>query len=134
MMKSIPEYWNLAKNHLRSTDPIMEQLITQFEEPPLSSKGDLFETLIRSIVGQQISAIAADAIWNRLCKLVVSMTDTSFENIDDQEMRDVGLSFRKIEYIRGIIDSWPHLSTIDWDILDDSMIAFLSVLPIISKI
>lgn len=121
-MNSIPRYWNVAKKHLRNVDPIMDELIIKFEEPPLTSKEDLFETLIRSIVGQQISAIAADAIWKRLCDLVVIMKYTSFENIIDQQMRDVGLSFRKIEYIRGIIDSWPYLSSIKWSELDDSMI------------
>ena len=31
-----------------------------------SGKGDLFSTFVNSIVGQQISVIAAEAIWNRL--------------------------------------------------------------------
>jgi DNA-3-methyladenine glycosylase II len=43
----------------------------------------------------------------------------SFEQVSDQELRDVGLSFRKIEYIRGIILAWPHLSAIDWDNISD---------------
>ncbi|PDH24772.1 MAG: DNA-3-methyladenine glycosylase, partial [Marine Group II euryarchaeote MED-G33] len=65
-MKTTPSYWEEAKAHLRKSDSIIAELIDQYEEPPLHSKGELFETLVRSIVGQQISAIAADAIWNRL--------------------------------------------------------------------
>ena len=121
MHVGIPDWWGDGLEHL-GQDPIMGKLIEQYGSDGLKGKGNLFETLIRSIVGQQISAIAADAIWKRLCDLVVIMKYTSFENIIDQQMRDVGLSFRKIEYIRGIIDSWPYLSSIKWSELDDSMI------------
>ena len=115
IMPVIPEYWQSAKDYLRTADSVIADLIERFEEPPLSSKEELFETLIHSIVGQQISAIAADAIWGRLGKLVELGIPDSFAAVKDQELRDVGLSFRKIEYIRGIIEAWPHLSTVDWN-------------------
>jgi DNA-3-methyladenine glycosylase II len=118
-MSITPDYWDVAKQHLRSVDTVIGDLIDRFEEPPLSSKEELFETLIHSIVGQQISAIAADAIWGRMGQLIDLSNPESFEQVSDQELRDVGLSFRKIEYIRGIILAWPHLSTIDWDNISD---------------
>ena len=115
IMPVIPEDWHSANDYLRTEDSDIADLIERFEEPPLSSKEELFETLIHSIVGQQISAIAADAIWGRLGKLVELREPGSFAAVKDQELRDVGLSFRKIEYIRGIIEAWPHLSTVDWN-------------------
>ena len=118
-MSITPDYWDVAKQHLRSVDTVIGNLIDRFEEPPLSSKEELFETLIHSIVGQQISAIAADAIWGRMGQLIDLSNPDSFEQVSDQELRDVGLSFRKIEYIRGIILAWPHLSAIDWDNISD---------------
>ncbi|MGY8669773.1 MAG: DNA-3-methyladenine glycosylase family protein [Candidatus Poseidoniales archaeon] len=118
-MSITPDYWDVAKQHLRSVDTVIGDLIDRFEEPPLSSKEELFETLIHSIVGQQISAIAADAIWGRMGQLIDLSNPDSFEQVSDQELRDVGLSFRKIEYIRGIILAWPHLSAIDWDNISD---------------
>ena len=118
-MSIIPEYWGAAKQHLRSVDPVIGKLIDDYEEPPLSSKDELFETLIHSIVGQQISAIAADAIWARMGLLVELKTPDSYAKVSDQELRDAGLSFRKIEYIRGIVKSWPRLSLIDWNNISD---------------
>tara|TARA_B110000014_G_scaffold234318_1_gene198140 strand:+ start:611 stop:1267 length:657 start_codon:yes stop_codon:yes gene_type:complete len=121
-VKSSPPYWEEAKKHLRISDPIIGKLIDQFEEPSLQSKGELFETLVRSIVGQQISAIAADAIWKRFCDAVSRINPEAIESLSDQEMRDTGLSFRKIEYIRGIAESWPRLKELDWEKMADDEI------------
>ena len=118
-VKSAPPYWKEAKQHLRKSDPIIGKLIDQFEDPPLQSKGELFETLIHSIVGQQISAIAADAIWKRFCNTASRINPEAIQSLSDQEMRDTGLSFRKIEYIRGIAESWPRLKQLDWEKMSD---------------
>ena len=114
-LKTTPTYWEDAKTHLRKADSIIAELIDQYEEPPLHSKGELFETLIRSIVGQQISAIAADAIWNRLTNRMETIDVEGIQSLSDEDMRTAGLSYRKIEYIRGIVDAWPHLSTVGWN-------------------
>ena len=118
-LKTTPSYWEEAKAHLRKSDSIIADLIDQYEEPPLHSKGELFETLVRSIVGQQISAIAADAIWNRLTNCMQVINVEGIQSLSDEEMRTAGLPYRKIEYIRGIVDTWPHLSTVNWDQLSD---------------
>ena len=115
----IPAYWEKSKVYLLEADPKLGALIQKYEEPALKSKGDLLETLIRSIVGQQISGAAADAIWKRLRHLVGAMTTENFEEIENQELREVGLSFRKIEYVRGVSSEWPRLSNIIWEDLSD---------------
>ena len=40
-----PEYWAEAKAHLRAHDPIMDALISRYEQPALVTKRRLFETL-----------------------------------------------------------------------------------------
>ena len=55
-MERVPAYWSDAKSHLRSVDSVMAAIIDAHEEPPLRSKGRIFETLVHAIVGQQISA------------------------------------------------------------------------------
>ena len=65
-----PVYWDAAKAHLRRVDPVMGAVIDRHEDPPLRSKGRVFVTLVHSIVGQQISAKAADAVWGRFVALV----------------------------------------------------------------
>ena len=60
-----PPYWDDACRHLARKDRVMKRLIPQFGDACLQSRGDAFTTLARSIVGQQISVKAAQAVWNR---------------------------------------------------------------------
>ena len=54
----IPDYWQDACKHLGKKDRVMKRLIAQFPDVSMSSRGDAFTTLARSIVGQQISVKA----------------------------------------------------------------------------
>ena len=56
-----PAYWRDACAAL-AADPVMAQLIARYPEAQLSSRGEPFVTLVRAIVGQQISTRAADAV------------------------------------------------------------------------
>ena len=60
--KKIPNYWEKACIEISANDPLLGEIIEEYKEPILSSKGDVFSTLVRSIVRQQISVYAADAI------------------------------------------------------------------------
>ena len=64
--KGAPIWWEDAKHHLRRVDQKISQIIDNVEEPPLTGEGDIVKTICNAVVGQQISAIAADAIWRRL--------------------------------------------------------------------
>ena len=50
---STPEWWDSAKQAISTSDILLNDVIEEFEEPSLRSRGDLFATLIKSIVGQQ---------------------------------------------------------------------------------
>src|SRR5438445_5474048 len=63
---AIPDYWEQAKMELMRRDRIMNKLIPQFGDLYLVGRGEPFKTLARSIIGQQISVKAAEAIWQRL--------------------------------------------------------------------
>ena len=117
---STPEWWGSAKLELANKDVLLKSLIEEFEEPRLSSRGDLFATLIKSIVGQQISVIAASAVWSRLFDLVGEVNPESILAKTHEELRQVGLSNRKVEYIVGIAEAWTEgLSEIDWEQMCD---------------
>ena len=62
----VPDYWQQAAAELSANDPVMAALVRQYAGLTLVSRGDAFATLARSIVGQQISVKAADAVWGRL--------------------------------------------------------------------
>ena len=117
---STPEWWDSAKQAISTSDILLNDVIEEFEEPSLRSRGDLFATLIKSIVGQQISVVAASAIWSRFEDLVGEVTPESILTKTHQEIKEVGLSNRKVEYIVGIAQSWiDGFGEIDWDIMND---------------
>lgn len=115
-----PEWWDSAKIALSAADSNLARVIEEREEPSLSSRGDLFATLIKSIVGQQISTKAAATIWARLCELLGTVTDESILARTHEELRSVGLSNRKAEYVAGIAQAWSdELHTKDWGSMSD---------------
>ena len=115
-----PEYWGEAKEFLSKVDGIMSRLIDVHEHPPLSSRGDAFLTLMRSIVGQQISSKAADSVWGRIENLLGAVTPESILGASYDDLRACGLSGRKSEYVVGIAEAWlMGYSEIVWSDLSD---------------
>ena len=77
----------------------MKRLIPQYGDAMLSSRGDAFVTLARSVVGQQISVKAAQSVWDRFAALPASMTPAEVLRLRVDDMRAAGLSARKVEYL-----------------------------------
>ena len=118
-----PEYWSEACAELCVKDPVLAKVIKKFPGPILTSKGDLFSTLIRSIVGQQISVLAADAVWGRFSALVGEISPKLILKQTPEALKNSGLSARKVEYIRGISETWTkEYAEIDWEILSDDQV------------
>jgi len=116
----VPEYWEAAKADLSATDSALAEVITQNEEPALSSKGDLFLNLVSAIVSQQISTAAARTIWGRFEGLVGEVNPKSVLSRSHEELRECGLSGRKAEYILEIAEAWQSgYADIDWDEASD---------------
>lgn len=117
-----PDYWQSACEHLAKKDRVMRRLIPQFEGACLESRGDPFVTLARSIVGQQISVKAAQSVWDRFAKLNKNKpTPSKTLKLKVDDMRECGLSARKIEYL---VDLALHfdsgaLHVKKWDGMDD---------------
>jgi len=121
-MWAVPPYWTAAKAHLRSVDPVLGAIIDSHEDPPLRSKGRVFETLVHAIVGQQISAKAADAVWGRFLALVGEVTPERVRAQSTEDARAVGLSGRKVEYIFGLAENGSWVDHFDWQPLDDDAV------------
>jgi DNA-3-methyladenine glycosylase II len=82
----------------------MARIIAEHPRVGLASRGDAFSTLARSIVGQQISVKAADAVWGRFCASCGELTPRSVLRRRPTTLRSCGLSERKVEYIRDLCD------------------------------
>lgn len=119
-----PDYWSDACRHLMRKDRVMKRLIPQFGDACLQSRGDPFVTLARSIVGQQISVKAAQAVWDRFAKLSRRLTPGQVLKMKVDDMRAAGLSARKVEYL---VDLALHfdsgaLQVSHWPSMDDEAI------------
>jgi DNA-3-methyladenine glycosylase II len=119
-----PHYWEDACKHLVKKDRVMKRLIPQFGDACLTTRGDAFTTLARSIVGQQISVKAAQTVWDRFAVLPRKMTSANVLKLKVDDMRAAGLSARKVEYL---VDLALHfdsgaLHVKDWQTMDDDAI------------
>jgi DNA-3-methyladenine glycosylase II len=94
-----PPYWQRASRELARADPVMRGLVETFAGATLVSRGDPFATLVRSIVGQQISVKAADSVWTRLRAVAPTLKPKAILACTAEELRACGLSARKTEYI-----------------------------------
>jgi DNA-3-methyladenine glycosylase II len=108
---------------LREIDGKMDKSICLYEEPALKSREDIFMTLIRSIVGQQISVKAADTVWNRLTNEIGDIIPENISLKSAENLQKCGLSHRKVEYIKGISKIWvDEYYKISWEDLSDSLV------------
>jgi DNA-3-methyladenine glycosylase II len=123
-----PAYWDDACKHLARRDRVMKKLIPQFGEARLQSRGDAFTTLARSIVGQQISTPAAQAVWERFAALLgapsAKLPPADVLKLKADAMRGSGLSARKVEYLRDLATHFTagQVHVRQWQQMDDEAI------------
>lgn len=99
-----PRYWQKAKKHLSANDAVMKKIISGYKGESLKKiTDDIFYSLARAIIGQQISVKAADSIWQRFAKLTkVSAAKTL--KTKDESLREIGLSGQKVKYIKSVAE------------------------------
>ena len=105
-MKDFCEIMNIyAGLDLLNRDEKMRVLISKFGWPDFDPKQDYFQSLLRSIVFQQLSGKAANTIYERFINLIpitVMLSPKEVLKLDKDEMRKTGLSFQKINYLRNL--------------------------------
>ncbi|WP_237576054.1 DNA-3-methyladenine glycosylase [Mycetohabitans sp. B8] len=121
---SRPEYWDRACADLVRRDRILKKLIPQFGPVHLMARGDPFVTLARSIVGQQISVSAAQAIWARLVAACPSIAPSRIVKLGQPRLLECGLSKRKSEYILDLAQHFTSgaLHIASWVSMDDEAV------------
>lgn len=120
-LSKAPDYWADACSALAERDPVMAGLIADYPGAVLSSRGQAFVTLVRSIVGQQISVKAADAVWSRLQLSLPVMSPATVLCAEETAFRAAGLSLRKVEYVRHLAERFEqgHIRPQRWPRMDD---------------
>lgn len=90
--------------HFKKADPELYKvaLLVELDEP--IKPEDYFIDLVDSIISQQLSGKAAATIFGRFKKLFPDelITTKQLIKLEDQKIRNAGISFSKIKYIKGI--------------------------------
>ena len=97
-----PIFWETAKKDLIKKDKVLGQIIKSYPRDFLYSKSDPFYTLARSIIGQQISVSAAQAVWNRFENKAISVKPLKVKNMHYMSLKSCGLSRQKITYLKSL--------------------------------
>jgi len=124
----VAHFWDDACKHLVKRDRVMRKLIPRLGDDRLESRGDAFTTLARSIVGQQISVKAAQAVWERFVALTAGPSHRLAPNavlaLDAPHIRAAGLSARKVEYLCDLAEHFQSgaVQPAKWHQMDDEAI------------
>jgi len=101
-MKKAPAYWNKAKVYLSKKDKVIKYLINNYKDGHLITRNDVFFSLCKSIIGQQISVAAANSVFLRFKKKCKNkITASSVNKLSNVSLKSCGLSRQKV---RGIKD------------------------------
>jgi DNA-3-methyladenine glycosylase II len=124
-----PGYWKRATRELSERDAVIRRIIAQSHGLTLRSRGDAFNTLARSIVGQQISVKAAESVWRKLIAAVPAVRPEVIHAHDVEILRTCGLSRSKVAYLHDLARHFveKRLDVKRWEqMTDDELIAELT--------
>ncbi len=139
-MTKVPKYWSKAKKYLSKKDKIISKLIKNYEGPSetiLTSRRDIFFSLCKSIVGQQISVTAADSVFLRFKKKCNNKINAkTVSKLTFNQIKRCGLSRQKVLGIKSLANQIldksfkPKLLT---KMTDEEAISYLSNLRQIGR-
>ena len=100
-MNKSPKYWNKAKKYLSKKDTVMKSLIETYKHKTLTTRKDIFFSLCKSIVGQQISVAAANSVFKKFKSACNGKINPKIvKKITIQKLKKCGLSKQKAKGIK----------------------------------
>ena len=132
-----PSYWNKAKSILCKKDKVMKKLINSYKDGALQTRNDVFFSLCKSIIGQQISVAAANSVFlkfEKSCK--GKITAKNVNKLSPSSLKKCGLSRQKVRGIKDLAkkiitkEFKPHLIK---KMTDEEAIEYLSNLKQIGR-
>jgi len=139
-MTKAPVYWNKAKRYLSKKDKVMSKLIKRYQGPSekvLTTRKNIFFSLCKSIIGQQISVTAANSVFlkfKKKCKDKINPKVVS--KLSFVQLKGCGLSRQKVLGIKSLAKQMIN-KTFKPNLIikmnDDDAIEYLSQLRQIGK-
>ena len=139
-MSKTPSYWNKAKKYLSKKDKTMSILIKKYKSPSetvLTSRQDVFFSLCKSIIGQQISVAAANSVFLKFKKKCKNKINSKTVNkLSISQLKSCGLSRQKVKGIKSLAEQVLNKTfnpKIISDMSDEEAIIYLSKLRQIGR-
>ena len=136
-MRSKPKYWNKAKRILSKRDKIMRKLIHNYKDKSLVTRNDIFFSLCKSIIGQQISVAAANSVFLKFKKKCKNKITAKVVNkLSSASLKSCGLSRQKVKGIKDLAKKTMNKSfkpSLIKRMSDEEAIEYLSSLRQIGK-
>ena len=110
-MKKSPPYWNKARNYLSKKDKVIKYLIKKYSKTHLVTRNDVFFSLCKSIIGQQISVAAANSVFlkfKKTCKGKINPKMIS--SLSSSNLKKCGLSRQKVKGIKDLAKRYLNKS------------------------
>ena len=102
-MSKPPKYWARAKKILSKKDKVMKKLINDYKDGSLVTRNDVFFSLCKSIIGQQISVAAANSVFLRFKKKCKNKINARTVNkLSFSSLKSCGLSKQKVKGIKDL--------------------------------
>tara|TARA_B100000941_G_scaffold280874_1_gene247752 strand:- start:34 stop:660 length:627 start_codon:yes stop_codon:yes gene_type:complete len=136
-MSKPPTYWKKAKKILAKRDKVMAKLISIYKDGSLITRNDVFFSLCKSIIGQQISVAAANSVFlrfKRKCKGKIN--PKTVNSLSTSSLKSCGLSKQKAKGIKELakkLISKEFKPQLIKKMSDDEAIEYLSKLRQIGK-
>ena len=97
------KYWSRAKKILSKKDKVMKKLINDYKDGSLVTRNDVFFSLCKSIIGQQISVAAANSVFLKFKKKCKNKINARTVNkISFSSLKSCGLSKQKVKGIKDL--------------------------------
>ena len=136
-MSMPPKYWARAKKILSKKDKVMKKLINDYKDGCLVTRNDVFFSLCKSIIGQQISVAAANSVFlkfRKKCKNKINAKNVN--KLKFIQLKSCGLSKQKVKGIKSlakqIINKTFNTKLINY-MSDEEAISYLSELKQIGR-
>ena len=105
---AFPSYWSEALVSLSAKDSVMRELIKRYRDVPFRAHASVLQSILRAIVGQQISNKAAATLWERLSHAKEGRWESFLLVTPTEKLRLLGLNPRKIAAMKEV--AWRYAS------------------------
>ena len=94
------ENFHALCDELGTKDKHLQQILAEYSYPPFWTRPNTFETLVLTILEQQVSLTSAYAAYKKLKERLTNITPKKVLQLTDEELRACYLSRQKIVYVR----------------------------------